>query len=193
MIEEATSIDVLRGLALDQYGYVTASQAVEVGVSKPALSMLTKRKRIKRVAYGVYRIPQVPATEYDRFMLAVLWTGAEEAVLSHETALDLYNICDINPNTIHLTLAKGRRIARQGGEFYTLHFEDLQPGDCSWHEGLPVVSARKAIEQCIESGMPNYLLEQALANARSRGLILKREATLLCNCTHTRNREDQSE
>ena len=179
MLEEVTNIDKMRGIALDQYGYVTASQAAEVGVSKAALGMLYKRGRVDRVSYGVYRVPQVPSTERDRFMLAILWTGADEAALSHETALDAYNICDINPGKVHVTVAKGRRISRQGGEGYDLHREDVSPADISWWEGIPTVTPRKAIEQCIGCGTPTHLISQAVENALSRGLILKGEAESL--------------
>ena len=176
MIEEVTNIDKLRGIALDQYGYVTASQAAEAGVTKAALGMLNKRGRVERVSYGVYRIPQVPSTERDRFMLAILWTGAGEAALSHETALDVYGICDINPGKVHVTVAKGRRISRQGGAGYELHREDLAPADLTWWEGIPAVTPCKAIDQCIGYGTPTHLIFQAIDNALMRGFILKGEA-----------------
>lgn len=188
MLEEVTNIDKLRSIALNQYGYVTTAQAADVGVTRPALAMLKKRQRIERIAHGIYRIPQVPSTEYDKFMLAVLWTSAEEAVLSHDTALDIYDICDINPTTIHITISKGRRITRQGSEGYTLHFEDMLPEDITWWEGIPIVCARKAIEQCIDAGIPTYLLNQAIENALARGLILKNEAEILTELIFARNK-----
>ena len=67
---------------------------------------MAARDRIERVAHGVYRVPQVPETPYDLWALAVLWTGAEEACLSHETALAAWDISDINPERIHLTVGE---------------------------------------------------------------------------------------
>ncbi|MDR1635482.1 MAG: type IV toxin-antitoxin system AbiEi family antitoxin domain-containing protein [Bifidobacteriaceae bacterium] len=52
MIEAVDSVDVLREIALDQHGYVTWRQAMEAGVSQPALSMLVRRGRVERVARG---------------------------------------------------------------------------------------------------------------------------------------------
>ena len=189
MIEEATNIDRLRSIALDQYGYVTASQAMEAGVTKAALGMLKKRGRVDRVSYGVYRIPQVPVTERDRFMLAILWTGAKEAVLSHETALDAYGICDVNPGKVHVTVARGRRISRAGGEGYELHFENIPASDLAWWEGIPITTLRKAIGQCIGYGTPTYLIEQAIENGQARGLILTGEAESLHAKLGERNKE----
>lgn len=179
MIEEKTNIDRLRGIALDQYGYVTASQALDAGVSRAALSMLKKRGRVELVAHGVYRVPQVPPTELDRFMLAVLWTGTEEAALGYETALDAYGVCDVNPAMIHVTVGKGRRIARRGGEGYVLHREDVAEGDLTWWKGMPIATLRKAIEQCIDSGTSSHLLAQAIENGSARGVVLEHEAAAL--------------
>ena len=66
------NIEKLREVALDQHGFVTTAQALGEGVSKATLSKLAARGRIEHVAHGVYRVPQVPADRFDRFMLAVL-------------------------------------------------------------------------------------------------------------------------
>lgn len=114
MKEILTDIDKLRDIALEQYGYVTTKQALEAGVTHASLSMMVKRGRLTRECYGVYIVSQLPYTPLNRYMLAVLWTGAPEAVLSHETALDLYEVCDINPSAIHVTVGKKRRMNRPG-------------------------------------------------------------------------------
>jgi len=160
-----TNIDKLREVALDQHGFVTYQQAIREGVTQPALSMLLDRNRIERVAYGVYRVPQVPATQYDQFMLAVLWTGVPEACLSHETALLLRELCDVNPRKIHITVNKGRRFKREGGEAYQLHYQNLLSNQKAWFVQMPIVDIPTAIEQCIESGLPSYLVEQAISRA----------------------------
>ena len=115
MNEVVFDIDRLREVALDQYGFVTTAQAEEAGVSAPSLAMLVKRGRLERVVRSVYRVPQVPPASFDRFMLALLWTGCDEAALSHETALDAYDVCDVNPTSIHVVVDGGRRIRRKGG------------------------------------------------------------------------------
>jgi len=171
MNEVVGNIDKLREIALEQHGYVTTQQALDVGVSKRALSDLTKRERLKRVVFGVYRVPQVPYTQHNAFMLAVLWTGVPEAVISHETALDMYDVSDINPTKIFVTVGKNRRIRRKGGEHYVVHRQDLQSDQIGWQDEIPSVNLPTAIEQCIESDVPTYLLNQAIERGRARGLL----------------------
>ena len=54
-------------------------------------------------------------------VVGVLWTGNPDAALSHETALAVHDLCDINPSAIHVFVPKGARIRRSRGESYVLH------------------------------------------------------------------------
>jgi Transcriptional regulator, AbiEi antitoxin len=83
----ATTREQLWEVALDQYGYVTQGDARDLGIDRVAVDMLSTRGQLERVAHGVYRFPHFPVTAYDPYMLAVLWTGARAACLSHDTAL----------------------------------------------------------------------------------------------------------
>lgn len=160
-----TKLERLREVALDQHGFVTTAQAVAEGVSHAELSTMVARDRLERTAHGVYRVPQVAATEFDQYQLAVLWTGASEACLSHDTALATWEVSDINPDRIHLTVARHRRIRRAGGELYVVHHQDLNARQVTWWQGIPTVSVPTAIAQCITSGVPTYLIRQALDRA----------------------------
>lgn len=189
MIEIASNIDRLREMAINQYGYVTTAQATDAGVSKQALSMLAKRDRVEKVAHGIYRIPQVAPTRYDRFMLALLWAGVPEAALSHETALDAYDVCDINPTAIHVIVNSMRRIRRSGGEGYIIHYKELNKNQIGWWEGMRCVKLAVAIEQCLVTGTPTYLINQAIENGRKRGLLTKDNEVFLGRMTKERNGE----
>ena len=169
--EVVTDLERLREVALDQYGYVTTAQALGVGVPHPQLSKMVARGRLTRVAHGVYQVPQVPTTQYGPFMLAVLWTGAPESCLSHDTALAAWEISDINPTAIHVTVGRHRRIARAGGEGYVLHRQDLNDNERTWWEGIPIVTVPTAIAQSIDSGVPTYLLRQALERGGRTGAL----------------------
>jgi predicted transcriptional regulator of viral defense system len=160
-----TKLERLREVALDQHGFVTTAQALEEGVSHAELSLMIGRDRLQRVAHGVYRVPQVAETEFDQYQLAVLWTGASEACLSHDTALEAWEISDINPDRIHLTVASHRRIRRAGGGLYVVHHQDLDARQVTGWQGIPTVNVPTAIAQCIASGVPTYLIRQALDRA----------------------------
>lgn len=171
MAELVTNLERLREVSLDQHGFVTTAQALADGVPHAELSKLVARGRLERVAHGVYRVPQVRATRFDQLHLAVLWTGAPEACLSHETALDAYELSDVNPNRYHVTVGRRRRLRRAGGEQVLVHYEDLAPSEVGWWEEIPTVTPATAIAQCIDFGTPSYLLSQAIDNGHRRGRI----------------------
>ena len=171
MDERPLARTVLWDTAAAQHGFVTASQARELGVSDMAVQMLVRRGTLERRARGVYRFPLFPVSQYDPFMLAVLWTQADEACLSHETALDAYEISDLNPNVIHVTVAKHRRLRRVGGDGYAVHHEDLASKQVGWWQEIPTVKAPTAIAQCIAHGTPTYLLRQALERGYNQGYL----------------------
>jgi predicted transcriptional regulator of viral defense system len=140
-------------------------------VSLASLSMMVRRGRLEKVSRGLFRVPQVPVTRYDSFMKAVLWTGFLEACLSHDSALDAWEISDINPEKVHVTVAARRRITREIPHSYVVHHEDLPPGRVTWWEGIPTVTAGTAIRQCLESGVPTYLARQAIKRSARTGLV----------------------
>ncbi len=167
--------DDLWEIAELQHGFVTVQQAAEVGVSTQAMQMLAHRGTLERAAHGVYRFPQYPVGEHDPKMLAVLWTRAPEAVLSHETALDMYEISDINPNRIHVTVAKRRRLRRAETGLYVVHYQDLEPSQVDWRDEIPAVTAATAIAQCIAYGTATYLLVQAIERGHAQGYLKSAE------------------
>lgn len=174
-----TKLERLREIALDQHGFITTAQAIEEHVSHAELSAMVARERIERVAHGVYRVPQMPETEYDQYQLAVLWTGAPEACLSHGTALEAWGITDINPDRIHLTVARNRRLRRTGGERYVIHHADLDPAQITWWQGVRMVTVSTAITQGITAGVPTYIIRQALDRAGRTSVLPADERTRL--------------
>lgn len=175
MTGQVLARDELWETAAAQRGFVTAQQATQLGVGTGALQMLVQRGTLERAAFGVYRFPRYPVSEQDSYILAVLWTRAPEACLSHETALDVYGISDINPNRIHVTVGKQRRLRRSSGEGYVIHHEDLTAEQIGWWQEIPTVTTATAIAQCIAIGTPTYLLRQAIENGRAQGRITTTE------------------
>lgn len=187
MTGQALSRDELWETAIAQHGFVTAQQAAKLGVGAGALQMLVQRGTLERAAFGVYRFPRYPPSEYDPYMLAVLWTRAPEACLSHETALDVYGISDINPNRIHITVGKQRRLRRSTGEGYAIHHEDLTAEQIGWWQEVPTATPAAAISQCIALGTPTYLLRQAIENGHAQGRITTAEQDELAAMLETRH------
>lgn len=182
-----TAREELWDVAVDKYGYVSAHAVRELGIQQPTMDMLVARDQIERVAHGVYRFPELPTTECDPYMLAVLWTGTPDAHLSHDTALAGYNVCDNNPDRIHLTVPKARRIRRRGGELYVVHHADLPEDQLGWWHRIRTVTLPTALARCIASGVPTYLLRQGLVAGRDRGALTAAEAQALTAELETRD------
>jgi predicted transcriptional regulator of viral defense system len=164
--------------AQQQYGYLTPDDARELGIDPTQLRLMAARNTLEHLGHGLYRMPLVPATQLDAYMEAVLWTG-RRGVLSHETALDLLELCDVNPSAIHLTVPSGFRTRKAFPGIYRLHRLDLDPAEIGWYEGIPAVTTERAILGGIEQALGWQLIDQAIATARARGLITKPAAKRL--------------
>ncbi|MCL2788879.1 MAG: type IV toxin-antitoxin system AbiEi family antitoxin domain-containing protein [Micrococcales bacterium] len=164
--------DQLWDVAVDQYGYVTSGDASALGLAHTVLGKMAKRGRLVRISFGVYRFPEWPASANDSLMEAVLWTRVPTAVLSHDTALDVLDLCDVNPAKIHITIPKQRPLRRaQFPHHYSLHREDLAEEQRGWWEQIPTVTADTAIRQGIARDLRPTLIEQAIDAALRRSLI----------------------
>jgi predicted transcriptional regulator of viral defense system len=179
-------LDVANG----QYGYVTTEDARGQGIDPTQLRLMHHRGLLERVAHGIYRFPTVPVTPLDQYMEAVLWTRTD-AVLSHETALDLYDLCDVNPARIHLTVPAGYRLRRDLPAAYLLHQRYLDPSDVSRHEGIPIVTVRRAILDGIEAALGGHLIGQAMETARARGLLAPADLDAIAGLRRKREVADQ--
>ena len=167
-------------VAVDQYGFVTAADARALGAAPGELARLHRRGMVKRVGHEVYRFAELPVTPQDEYMLATLWPNVA-AALSHDTALAVYELCDINPDRIHLTIPAGHRVQRAGGQGYALHRQNLEPAQLGWWEGIRTVTEKTAIEQGIDTGVPVHLLTAAIDTARRRGRITTVQEAALRN------------
>lgn len=171
--------NALFDLATEQYGYVTADQAVELGFAKGRLPQMAERGVAERVERGLYRFPAIPRTALDQYMQAVLWPHRAHGVISHASALALHDLCDVNPAHIDITVPAGYRVTRVPPSVYRLHHRTLRPVDVTRHEGIPVVTPRRAILDGIEAHIRRGLIEQAIETARRRGSISRVEAAEL--------------
>jgi predicted transcriptional regulator of viral defense system len=171
----------LRDLAVDQHGLVTTTNARDLSVDPHRLQVMEDRGLLERVSRGVYRFPDIPAGALDQYMEAALWPHPTRAVLSHETALDLHDLCDINPSRTHVTVPADYRTTRKAPPVLELHRQDLPAEEVGWHDGIPIVHPRRAIRDSIENDTGWHLIEQAITTARRRGRITATEARRLKN------------
>jgi predicted transcriptional regulator of viral defense system len=164
----------LADLAAENYGYLTTEEVEKEGIDPHRLLELTRRGQLERRARGLYRLPLIPPTPLDAYREATLWPRGSEGVISHATALDLFELGDANPTKIHLTLPRAHRPRREVPRQYALHHEDLDAEDVRLYEGIPVVSPAKAIRQSRTLGPA--LLRGVIKDGLRRGLLRQAEA-----------------
>jgi predicted transcriptional regulator of viral defense system len=158
---------------MEQYGYVSVLNANELGIPVVELGKLSARGKLTRVWQGVYRFPEWPLSANDHLMEAVLWTRDPSAALSHDTALDVYELSNINPAKVHVTIPKRAKQLRrkESPPALIVHYEDLIPEQVGWWELIPTVTVATAIDQCIETNVRTDLVTQAINTARAQGRI----------------------
>ena len=166
-------------LAADQHGYFTTEQAEEVGVGHRTLAMMCRRGSLVREAHGLYRDPLFPTTRWGPYMAAALWPRGVRGVLSHETALSLFELSDVSPGRIHITVPRAHRTRRELPRAYQLHRADLPQGDITTYEGLPVTTVARTLRDCHMSHLGPALLRQALEDARRLGYLAPKQVGAL--------------
>jgi len=185
-------LEELLPLAEQNDGLVTASQARALGIRDSVLARLTQRGKLERVARGVYRIPYFPADRLSQYREAVLWArasqGPERVALSHETALGVYGISDVNPSRVHLTVPKDTRLRRRKPKWIVIHRGDLTPSDLTTHEGLPVTTVPKSVLDVMNATGRLGVARKAIKDARKEGYI---NAAELNRLTRQLNRHAQ--
>ena len=100
-------------IANAQQGFFTAKQAEEVGYVNNNHSYHVKSGHWIRENRGVYRLAFFPRSDDEQKVVYALWSqnrdGIIQGVYSHETALAHYEISDINPTKLHMTVPKSFR------------------------------------------------------------------------------------
>jgi len=104
---------------------------------------------------------------------------ARGRALSHETALALHEISDVNPARHHVTIPAPRRIRRADNDRYAVHTQRLEPRQVTWWHLMRIVTPTTAIEQCLEYGTPTYLLRQAIDRGARTGAVRRDDVARL--------------
>lgn len=111
-------LDSLFAIAETQAGYFATAQAADAGYSRSLLAHHAQTGTFERVRPGVYRLTRFPASPREDLYVAWLEAG-KRAVVSHDSALELYGLSDILPADTHLTLPRTSSRRRQGIRMHT--------------------------------------------------------------------------
>ena len=155
----------------EQGGYFTAEQARECGYSAPLLTHHTKGGRFLRVRRGLYRLAEYPSSPREDVLAAWLAVGKDDAVVSHESALDLLDLSDVIPDAAHVTVSRSRRnLPKLPGVKIHTTVRPLSPEDVTYRDGMSVTSPTRTILDAAQSGTAPDQIERAVVQAVERGL-----------------------
>jgi len=170
MAVEGSYREIVREIALDHYGYVTTKAAADAGVPAVELPKLAARGGLENVAYGLYRVPDVPPTGYDQFAEALLRAG-EGAYLHGESVLALFGLADVNPRQVKVAVC--RRARPKLPPFIELTRVNSEVST-TFYEGLAAQTVGDAILEC-RGRIETERLRDAAKRARSEGLLTTAE------------------
>ena len=154
-------------IAESQAGYFTAAQARKVGLSWERLSMNVKIGKFLRVVQGVYRLAHFPNSPFEDLFVAWLKSGAN-SVISHESALVVYNLSDVLPAEVHVIVP---RTASRRHTGIHMHTNQLRTDEITSREGLPVTTVARTIADAATSQLAEEQVRQAIHEAIARGLV----------------------
>lgn len=163
----------LESRALEQGGYFDRGDARAFGLSDHVLQHHVRAGRFERVLPGVYRVRAAPLSPDNEYFLAWVWTNYRGAI-SHESALALYRLADVQPSRVHVTVP--RQFHRVTSPFVVLHLAPLPEGELRHYRGVNATTPARSIVDAAASGADPEQIHRAVKEAMDRGLV--DEATL---------------
>ncbi len=163
-----------------QDGFFTAKQARDVGYDTNGQSYQVKAGNWIREHRGIYRFASYPLGDRPDLMKWYLWScnrqGETQAVFSHETALSLYEVSDVNPTMIHMTVPRGFRRSAAIPRILVLHFGLVPREDTAEMFGVRVTNPIRTLADVVNAGtLSRDLLEQAATEFQDNGLVTVHE------------------
>jgi Transcriptional regulator, AbiEi antitoxin len=167
-------------LAEQQQGYFTTKQAKAAGFAENTHPYHVQAGNWIREHRGIYRLVQFPATDRPDLALWALWSKNRkeevEGVYSHHTALSLYDLSDLNPAKLHMTVPARFRRNSEIPSILTLHHGDLPESDIQSGPGYKYTRPLRTIVDLIEAGtVEKNFIRQAVRQAVDRGLITRQQ------------------
>ena len=163
-----------------QGGYFTTKQAEAAGFSQKNHGYHVRTGNWLRERRGIYCLARFPATERPDLMLWWLWSrnrsDKPQGVYSHETALSLYDLSDISPARLHMTVPRSFQRRRTLFKLPVLRRASIHKDDIETRFGVKVTRPLKTIVDLLTTRTVQMdHMQQAVKEAFQRGLITRTE------------------
>ena len=159
-------------VAESQQGYFTSSEARKLGYDYPHQHFHVKQGNWVRVDHGVYRLKNFPAAAQEDLMRWWLWSR-KKAVISHDSAAALYELGDLLPSKIHLTVPRDFR--KNPTKNLVLHKADLNASEVEKRDGVPVTKPLRTLLDLAWSHLDGERLSAVAKDALKMGLVGRQE------------------
>ena len=129
---------------------------------------------------GIYRLALYPMTDRPDLAVWALWSRNRneeiQGVYSHHTVLSFYDLSDLNPAKIHMTVPTHFRRNSEIPGVLVLHYADLPDSDVETAQGFKLTRPLRAILDLIEAGtVERNFIRQAVTQGVDRGLIARQQ------------------
>lgn len=160
----------LYDLAGTQGGYFTAAQAIELGYPYQSQKYHVDHGNWERVDRGLFRLPEWPISEHEDLIRWTQWARGR-AVVSHETALAVHDLGDVNPARVHLTVpARFRKRARG----VVVHHGEVPDSDVEQRHGFRLTMPLRSLLDVATGDLDLDHLAGAMEEALARGVLTRR-------------------
>ena len=172
--------DRLFEIVESQHGVFTTKQAVDAGYNRNTHAYQVKAGYWIREHRGIYRLAHYHYDEESEWVIWSLWArtreGNNQGVYSHDTALVMYELSDINPSKLHMTVSRSFRKNSLIPPHLVIHAGELGSDEIEDRLGYRVTTpCRTIVDLCREDSVDRELVRQAIAQGIQRGLISQRE------------------
>lgn len=179
-----TAADALFAVAEGQQGYFTSKQATNAGYQLGSQAHHVKSGNWTRVERGIYRLTRFPQSSEEQLVIYALWSrnreGRPEGIYSHQTALSIHELSDVNPAKLHMTVPAAFRRTAKPPNVLVLHRSNLNPKDIELRQGFAVTRPLRTIaDLAVAESTARDLVQQALMEGRRSGVITAREISML--------------
>jgi predicted transcriptional regulator of viral defense system len=167
-------------IAEGQQGFFTTKQAKAAGFAENTHPYHVRARNWIREHRGIYRLALFPATDHPDLAQWALWSRNRreetEGVYSHETALNLWELSDVNPSKLHMTVPKHFRRNSDLPKILILYHADVPMRDIQITQGFRYTKPIRTILDLIEAdSVPKDIVRQAIRQAFARGLVDRKQ------------------
>jgi predicted transcriptional regulator of viral defense system len=164
----------LFAIAETQGGFFTPKQAENAGFDRTHHAYHVQTGNWQREHRGIYRLTRFPMPERPDLILWSFWSRNRDdeiqGTFSHQTALSIYDLSDVMPAKLHMTVPRSFRRSAEMPTILILHYDDLSADEIEQREAYRVTRPiRTIVDVCRE--VPSEVLSQAFSEAKARGLI----------------------